>query len=338
LIRADEPNPLVSVIIVTYNSRKFIDKCLDSVLGSGYQSIEVVVVDNNSLDGTAEHIETKYPGVVLVRNASNVRFAIGNNVGIRKSHGSLFFLLNPDAWIEGDCVKELVRTAMANPKLGIIGCKVYYPNGLVQSAGGTIMASGHTNLIGHEHRDSRKYSVPGDTEWVLGAAMLVTRDVLERVGLLDPIYYLYFEEVDLCWRAHNAGFGVWYAPTAVAYHYGGQSLTYRGQFDDQKRSRIDSVSRVLLVSMNYPLPYLAYWALSEARRFLLLLASHSVHPRKETGLGIVNLCRAYVFPLKHIDAITKGRIARRNNYSWIPARLANRKFSPRRSGRPPFPY
>jgi len=97
MVDSDESNPLVSVIIVTYDSRNFVGHCLDSVIGSGYQNVEIIVIDNNSKDGTADHVSTEYPKVVLIRNTINMRFAKGINVAITKSHRKLVFLLNPDA-------------------------------------------------------------------------------------------------------------------------------------------------------------------------------------------------------------------------------------------------
>ena len=313
-----EFTPLVSVIIVTYNSRSFVEHCLDSVITCGYPSIEVIVVDNNSKDGTADFVGVKYPGVILVRNTTNMRFSNGINIGITKSHGRLIFLLNPDAWIERDCIQELVKTASKGTKIGVIGCKILSPNRFLESLGGTIRVSGRTHLIGNGKPDSKIFTVPREVDWVSGAAMMITRNVIEQLGLLDPFYYFYYEETDFCWRAHKASFKVCCSPTAVAFHHGGRSS------HDESWNRYLQESRVVFVLTNYPFSYLVYWAVLELRGFLLLLASHAINRRK----NMMNLLMAYWHSLHNLVTILRRRISRRGGSSWLPIGFARSTYLP----------
>jgi GT2 family glycosyltransferase len=314
-----DPKPLVSVIVVTYNSRDYIDQCLDSVMDSAYPNIEIIVVDNNSSVGTDEHVGAKYPAVTLVQNATNMRFAIGANIGIKKSHGELIFLLNPDAWIEGNCIKELVKKASENTKIGLVGCKIFRPDHFLESAGGAIKISGVTVLNGNRKPDTGAFNAPVEVDFISGTAMAITHDALSQLGLLDPFFHFYYEETDFCWRAHRAGFKVWYTPTAVAHHHGGKS-THAGEWRDEQLEK----SRVVFVLINYPFTYLAYWAVLELEAFLRLLASLTIHPRRKTNVWakVMRLLIVYRYVLRNLNNIIKGRTSRRRGNKWLPRGFA----------------
>jgi GT2 family glycosyltransferase len=206
--------PLVSVIILNWNGVKFIQKCLDSVLASDYSNLEVIVSDNGSVDGSQELIKRDYPQVILIENKRNLGFCEGNNIAIQRSRGDIVILLNNDTEVDKNWIKEIVRIAK-NPEVGIIGCVLYFAHTkFIETAGFCIHPSGRNLLI---------YTRFQEVDYVSGGALAVKRSVLERIGLLDPFFFAYCEDMDLCYRAKKGGYKVVMAYTAIVHHYGSQS-------------------------------------------------------------------------------------------------------------------
>ncbi|MEW6062899.1 MAG: glycosyltransferase family 2 protein [Nanoarchaeota archaeon] len=197
---------LISIIILNYNGARTLKKCLDSVRNLNFKDYEVIVVDNDSSDNS-DKIVKEY-GFKLIRNKKNYGYAEGNNIGIRKAKGKYIFLLNNDAYADKNCLQYLV-SAVKSKDVGAGGAKIYYKDSK------DVWFSGAKEIIGgifntHVNKSSCDY--------VSGCAILLKRDVLDRVGLLDKKYYLYYEEVDLCKRIRNKGYKVVYEPKAVVYH------------------------------------------------------------------------------------------------------------------------
>ena len=206
--------PLVSVIILNWNGVKFIQKCLDSVLASDYSNLEVIVSDNGSVDGSEELIKRDYPQVILIENKRNLGFCEGNNIAIERSKGDIVILLNNDTEVDKNWIKEIVRIAQ-NPEVGIIGCALYFAHTkFIETAGFCIHPSGRNIL---------KYTRLQEVDYVSGGALAVKRSVLERIGLLDPFFFAYCEDMDLCYRAKKGGYKVVMAYNAIVHHYGSQS-------------------------------------------------------------------------------------------------------------------
>lgn len=310
--------PLVSVITVTYNSSKFIAPCLQSVLDSDYPLVEVIVVDNDSKDDTVAIIREEYKSIVLMESRTNLRYGAGNNLGIKSSHGELIFLLNPDATIRKDCISAIVNAWLEDSTIGIIGCKVYYSeSNLLQSVGGTINISGKTRLLGDKKLDTGQFEVLRNVQWVSGAAMMISRQALRRIGLFDPIYYLYYEETDLCWRARKAGMRVICLPTAIAYHFGGHATRSASLL----LTRYMQASRVVFVLKNYELSMLVIWLAKEAESLLSNLFHKMVHDNSRSSLR--NIIFAYFYALTVLPQILLGRS--RNRRITLSASIPRRK-------------
>jgi len=213
--------PKVSVIILNWNGLGYIEKCLDSVLASNYpkELLEVIVVDNGSSDGSIEVIRKYYPEVRLIENKSNLGFCIGNNIGIKNSTGDLVILLNNDTIVDKDWIINIVREA-GDSKVGIIGCILVNPvTNRIQTLGCKELFTCFWESIGHGKIFSRKINVGGkEVDYVSGAALAIKREVLRKIGLLDPLFHSYVEDVDLCYRAKRAGYKV-VMSNAIVYHY-----------------------------------------------------------------------------------------------------------------------
>lgn len=231
--------PKVFVIILNWNGYRDTAECLRSLKRLIYPSCEVVVVDNRSTDGSVTKLQEEFKEVVYIENKENLGFAEGNNVGIRYAleHGADYvLLLNNDTLIKADFLEALVKTAEVDEQIGIAGPKIY--EGLPDSirlwyAGGSVDWKRMKTVHRGFHEDDRgEWDQVEDVDFVSGCAMLIRRPLLERIGLLDDRYFLYYEDTDYCVRACKAGFRIVYVPQAVVYHKawtssGGQSSPLR---------------------------------------------------------------------------------------------------------------
>lgn len=221
--------------------------CLRSLENLIYPSFEVVVVDNGSTDGSGMKLQKEFKEVRFIENKENLGFAGGNNVGIRyalEHSADYVLLLNNDTFVKADFLENLVRTAEADGRTGIAGPKIYagLPGStrLWYAGGGVDWKGVKTVHRGFQEEDEGKWNQTEDSDFVSGCAMLIKRSVLERIGLLDERYFLYYEDTDFCTRARKAGFRILYVPQATVYHKswsssGGQSSPLRTYYMTRNR-------------------------------------------------------------------------------------------------------
>jgi len=249
-VSRDRSLPYVSVIVLNWNGRKYIRKCLDSLFKTEYpkHKLEIIVVDNASTDGSQEIVEKEYPDVVLIRNRENMGFCGGNNIGIRKATGDLIILLNNDTIVDRNWIIEILKEAK-DPKVGIIGCKLLYsPGKIIQSCGWKEKFLGYWEDIRAGQALKEVTGVGGrEVDYVCGAALAIKREVVEKIGLLDPHFYAYVEDVDWCYRAKRAGYKV-VTSNAIVYHYGSASW-HRFPL---KQFYLIYRNKVLFICKNYP--------------------------------------------------------------------------------------
>ena len=226
--------PDVSVVIVSYNTRAMLDDCLRRVMDSRDVALEVFVVDNASSDGSADHVEASFPDVHVVRNPDNRGFAAANNAALRRARGRHLLLLNPDTLVEPGTIATLAHFLDARPKVGITGPKVMNRDGSLQSCGywypslrEEILLSRNVRKLGRlvlgQPRDLPPCDRASDVDWVDGCCLLIRREVVERIGLLDEQYFLYAEELDWCRSARKDGWIITTCPDARMIHLQGQS-------------------------------------------------------------------------------------------------------------------
>jgi GT2 family glycosyltransferase len=213
----------ISIIIVTWNGLRHLQKCLPSIVASTYQNFEIVLVDNASSDGSIEFVEKKYPNVKIVRNQTNLGFAEANNIGFENSDGEYVFLLNNDTTIEPDCLEKLMTKIKENETIGGIQPKILRmdePEKL-DCVGDFPTISGifeHYGLGGD--KNDPRFNKTMEIFAMKGAAMFVPRKIIEKVGLFDSDFFAYFEETDFCHRIWLAGYKIIYYPGATVYHKG----------------------------------------------------------------------------------------------------------------------
>jgi N-acetylglucosaminyl-diphospho-decaprenol L-rhamnosyltransferase len=233
----------LSVIILNYNTRDHLRVCLESVAGEGSAlEREVFVVDNASADGSAEMVATEFPWVQLITAERNGGFAYGNNLALRVSRGDAVMLLNPDTRVPNGAFGALLQRLRANARVGVVGPKLLRPDGTMHLASRRSFPtpsvafyrfSGLSRLFPKSERFGRynltfvEPDVPLEVDSVCGACMLLRRDVIDEVGLLDERFFMYGEDLDWCLRAREAGWIVRYEPSIVVQHQHGAASRKR---------------------------------------------------------------------------------------------------------------
>lgn len=231
-------SPDVSIIVVSYNTLDLTGACLRSIKnGTPGLATETIVIDNASGDGSADMIESCFPEAQLIRNTENVGFAAANNQGLKLARGRYVLLLNPDTQVAEEAIAKTVEFADANPRAGVIGCRVLFPDGEQQSTLFRYRRLRHVflnvflpeNLISRSRVFGRARYVGldldrvQDVEVVAGCFMLVRREAIEAVGAMDSDFFMYSEEAEWCYRMRKSGWKVLYFPGAEIMHLSGQS-------------------------------------------------------------------------------------------------------------------
>jgi O-antigen biosynthesis protein len=229
----------ISIIIVSWNTKDLLNKCLRSIYDStGDLELEVFVIDNNSGDGSVEMVKKSFPQVKLIANDNNVGFGRANNQGIDQSTGDYILILNPDTELEKDTLEKSVKFMKENSDCGIVGPKMTFKDGGFQPSVRIfptfipilLMLTKLTKIfkfksVSRYLAEDFDYSKTQVVDQVMGAYMFTSRSALDKVGGFDERFFLWFEEVDLCKRFSEGGFKVMYSPNIKIVHYGGQSFS-----------------------------------------------------------------------------------------------------------------
>lgn len=219
--------PLVTIIIVTYNSADTINTALEAIQ---LQTLSpdlytVVIVDNNSSDNTISIIQSNNIPVQLIELSNNIGFGSANNMVLDKTKTPFVALINPDCVIAPDWLQQMLDFMQQNNNIAIAGTKLYYRHSqVIQHAGGEIMQNGLTYHVGENELDTGQYDSPVDHFYVTGAAIFCYYSDLFSVKFFDEIFFLYYEEVDLCWRLRISGKRIMLCPDARAIHLEDKSL------------------------------------------------------------------------------------------------------------------
>lgn len=215
--------PLVSLITLNYNQAGLTCALLESVRHLTYPNIEVIVVDNHSAQNPTQFIQERgFANTRVIVNDENRGFAGGNNVGIRAATGDFFLFLNNDTEVTPDLVERLLEPFETDASIGLTCPKIryYQQPTVIQYAGYTPLNAytGRAWAIGSHQVDAGQFDRAGVTHFAHGAAMLVKRAVVERAGLMPELYFLYYEELDWSRRIQQAGYRIYYQPSALVYH------------------------------------------------------------------------------------------------------------------------
>jgi N-acetylglucosaminyl-diphospho-decaprenol L-rhamnosyltransferase len=275
----------LAVIIVTHNSAGWLRPCLSSVYAhAGTAKLDVVVVDNESSDGSAELVEREFPRARVLASANN-GFAYGNNRGLETVTAPFVLLLNPDTEIVDGTLGELVDLMQANPALGMAGCRHVNSAGVVHptirrfpsatrylfEALGSERYPLRASWLGERELDPAAYERETSCDWISGAFMLARREAIARAGGLDERYFLYCEEPDLCLRLKRDGWDVRHLPTMTIFHAG------RGSAERSAR---------LVAQEAYAQRQYAFKNVAGIERYLFISAVALGHARRSVSANI----------------------------------------------------
>lgn len=292
----------VSIIIVSWNTRDILRNCLASVFRnvSGL-SCEVIVIDNNSSDGSVIMVKNEFNKVILINNTQNKGFAAANNQGIRIAKGRYMLLLNSDTIVLYDVISRTIQFADSEPQAAVVGCQIRNFDGTIQrscfmfpSILNMLLSSTYlykifprSKYLGREmmtwwdHADCREVDV------ITGCFMLVRRESIEQIGVMDEQFFIFGEETDWCWRFKRGGWKCIFAPVGQIIHFGGQStrmqagpmlLQLRGSlllFFRKNKSFVDYLFACLLTAVFFGIR-LPWWAILS----LLKPAQDSIRTRR----------------------------------------------------------
>ncbi len=236
---------MLSIIIVNYNAEKFLKDCIKSIYTETKGiSFDIWVVDNASCDNSVQMVKECFPEVKLIENTQNVGFAKANNMAVSKSEADYVLLLNPDTLILGNAVEKMVEFMDKNPQVGISGCKVLNKDGTLQFACrrsiptpkvAFFRLAGLSKLFPNS-RIMAKYNLTyldpdksSEVDSVSGSFLMIRREVIDSIGLLDEQFFMYGEELDWCLRAKKAGWKVMYWPYAEIIHYKGECTRFNSR-------------------------------------------------------------------------------------------------------------
>jgi len=232
---------MLSIVIVNYMSRDYLRSCLDSIFSGDMEGVEIIVVDNGSKDRSVEMVRENFPSVNVIEQETNVGFARANNIAIKMAKGRYILILNPDTELKTDTLKRLVDFMENEPTVSAAGCKVLYPDGRNQLSCGYLPTVASAiwggqainrifrkffpgrNFFGACALDPEALDSSHEVETLLGACVILRKNILETIGLFDEGMFVYFEECDLFYRIRNAGGKIMYTPDATIYHHAGGS-------------------------------------------------------------------------------------------------------------------
>lgn len=268
--------PRTIIALLNYNGRAFLEKHLPSVERNAEAGIAIVLIDNASTDDSLSYVEQHFPSVHIIRLAANLGYAGGYNEGLQGLEADYFVLLNTDVELPGGCIRQLVDKMEADSSIGIAQPKVLslqrpgyfeYAGG----AGGYIDKYGYTftrgRLFDSIEKDEGQYDDDTQVFWASGACLIIRASLFHELGGFFPYFFMYSEEVDLCWRAAMEGHKVYVFPSAVVYHRETTS------FAAQSADRIYFVFRNNLVMLMKNLPLASRIPIIPARIFLNIAAA-----------------------------------------------------------------
>ena len=224
-----EENPKVYIVILNWNNYQDTKECIESLEHVTYLNKEILIIDNGSTDGSDCKLKEKFPQHKIILNKKNLGFSAGCNVGIKyalEKNSDYVLLLNNDTIVDKNFLSELVKGISSDTKIGLIGGKIYYfdnRNKIWSAGGGIKRFTKKTYHFGDGKFDNKKFNVKRQVDFLSGCCLLVKRDVFETIGLLDPDYFMYYEDVDFCLRAKGKAYRIVYLPESVLWHKAGNS-------------------------------------------------------------------------------------------------------------------
>ena len=220
-------SPLVSIIILNYNAGELLLNCVDSLKKSTYTNLEILIIDNISSDNSQKKCKEKFPDIKLIQNNENLGYCGGNNVGINEAKGKFIVILNPDTIIEPNCIDELISAynkfgnALYQPKILSLNEK-----DIIQSTGNMLHVFGFGFARDKGNKVTNKEESIEKIGYASGTCLFTSREVFDKIGLLDEFLFLYHDDLDLGWRAAQIGINSYYVPKSKIFHVESYSLKW----------------------------------------------------------------------------------------------------------------
>ncbi len=243
---------LVSVITVNFNQQIVTEELLNSIYKKNtYTPLEIIVVDNGSVDNPLPKWQQKFPGVQFIRSEVNLGFAGGNNLAIKKAKGEYLFLVNNDTEFEENLIEFLADSLEQNPDAGIVSPKIHYfgNSHIIQYAGYTKINyfTARNRCIGQYEMDKGQYdNFIGETAYIHGAAMMIRKEAIDKAGMMAENFFLYYEEYDWCEKMKRAGYKIYLNTNALIYHKESVSVGERSALKEYFMNR----NRILFTRRN----------------------------------------------------------------------------------------
>lgn len=287
----------LSISIVNWNTRDRLKDCLKSIYNNANSvTFETIVVDNNSGDDSSEMVRTMFPQVRLLENAENIGFGRANNQAIRASNGQYVLILNPDTLLSPGCLDSLVSLLAERTDVGAVGPKILNPDGSIQltcirnmptvltefvEAAHLVGRFPRNRIVGHHYMTYCDRNVAREVDLLSGCCLMAKKAVLEAVGSFDEAFFIFGEDMDLCYSIRKAGWKLWYLPSAEVIHFWGEStkqipreqvfhrqqakyLFFRKHFGARKAFEFRLVT--LIASILVYLAYVFLYPLSDAQK------------------------------------------------------------------------
>ena len=286
----------LSIIIPHHNGEELLFNCLESILNQiSIKDFEIIVVDNGSIDNSADKAKEKFPSINLLKSETNLGYSGGCNFGAKNAKGEYTIFLNNDTLHAKNWIEELIGFLDKNPQAGAAQPKILNATNkdTFDYAGG---AGGYIDkycfpfvrgrIFNSLEKDSNQYDDIKKIFWASGAAFIIRTELLRELNYFDNIYFAYMEEIDLCWRLQALGLGIWNVPTSIVYHFGKQTIkenTFKSHYLNHRNSWIlfiknsATFEKGLLIIKRFILDLMAavYSILTfDINRFLAIFASH----------------------------------------------------------------
>jgi len=254
MLQENKIAPLVSIVTVNYNTSSVTCELLVSISRNSYRNVEVIVVDNASVEDPTAALLEVYPAVKVIRSESNKGFAGGNNLGIREATGEYIFLVNNDTEFTDGLIEGLLEVFYAHPDAGMVSPKFHYffHKGIIEYAGyqSVDVFTGRNSMIGCKEPDQGQYDQVSATNYAHGGGMMTKASVLKEVGLMPEVYFLYYEEFDWCEQFKRKGYKIYYQYKSLIYHKESMSTGKNSPLKTYYLTR----NRILFMRRNVALP------------------------------------------------------------------------------------
>jgi GT2 family glycosyltransferase len=304
-------SPEITVALINYNGVSFLEELLRSLVSQTYKPFEILFIDNGSSDNSLEFVRSSYPGIQLIAQEENRGFAQAGNLAMRESTNEFVALLNTDLKLDPDWLKNLTAQIIQDDATAAVASKLRFydrPN-YINGVGGTMNRLGYTWDRGMNEEDRGQLDQPVEVLFASAGAVLFRRKTFQQVGGFDEMFFMYHEDVDLCWRLWLLGFQVLTSPAAVAYHhFGGATKKAKGM---RWRELMGERNNMRSLLKNYELPN----ALSAITRMIFLK-----QPASRKLAQIRNLCWNLIHlpdTLRHRRCVQRRRVRSDNDLKHL---------------------